>query len=205
VPRSKVQTANPPTRKQRRIAKNWIASYEAAHERTGRVIYLWLALLECLQNQLPIPDRTRHYFMHGALALHELTGKPPRKGQIAPAIARALLFLGKNGPGNPLDIEAERHEFYVAFDVFMKQGADWARHHKDGRGEHSWDAIFRDVAKDHRDRCSYCKAKSRTYPSWKQVERLWRRHAIAVIPSHLIDRARERHPTGPLKVDDILR
>jgi hypothetical protein len=79
------------------------------------------------------------------------------------------------------------HELMVAHEVYLYQGDH--RHY-------SWSAIFKDVAAEHSRTCDDGCKKPMTVAT---VKRYWYRHALSVIPPHIIKRALSQ------KLDDILR
>ena len=80
-----------------------------------------------LAGNQPVPDWTRPYLGHVAVGISRLLrgqGRIPRKGAIAPAIARIL--FPRRGRTNPFDaIKADVHELLIAHDAACLPDPEW--------------------------------------------------------------------------------
>lgn len=123
----------------------------------------------------------------------------PKKGETAREVYRALEFKRvSKGPSNPFSDNARWvHEFMIAFAVYDEHTRLWHRH-REGKGPlHDWNTIFNDVAAKHNQKqppCEVCKKLSKA-----SVKAFWYKHALAVIPPHLVRAAKSK------RIDDILR
>jgi hypothetical protein len=123
----------------------------------------------------------------------------PKKGETAREVYRALEFKRTSkGPSNPFSDNARSiHEFMLAFAVYDEHTRLWHRH-REGKGPlHDWDTIFKDVADKHNRKnppCEVCKKVSKA-----SVKAFWYKHALTVIPPHLVRAAKSK------RIDDILR
>jgi hypothetical protein len=171
----------------RTIARKWIRFATRRYNETGNPVFAWEAIGDCISNGLPLPAWTRNYLRTVAVEIAHLSrGSIPPKNAIDRAIAKAVRLKGK-GRFNPFrELGRPGHEIFIALSVYEYQGMH--RHY-------SWEAIFTDVAALHRSVCTDC-----TRPiSSATVKRYWHKHALTVIPPHLVARATSQ------KLDDILR
>lgn len=198
----------PKNEEQRQIAARWVAHHQREHELNPNPLRVWFALAEVLAYELPCPDWIGRYLLDVALGMRQLTHEPPRKGKVAPALSRLLGFTtqaaGKKKTGAVnyfVMAQQEAHELMIAMTVYQCHTRQWHKQRKGvvGEGTPDWGHVFEDAAAEHsKMRCHQCAGRRRPL-SRSTVERVWRKHALTVIPPHLIDRA------GSRKVDDILK
>jgi hypothetical protein len=175
---------------------NFLAACQEEYERTRKPAYVWDALACVLAGNRPVPDWTRPYVRDVAIGISRLSRarRSPRKRTIAPTIAR--IVFPRRGRTNPFDaIPADVHELLIAFHVYECHTRNRHAHREGREGTADWTIIFQEAAREHLRQCDRC----RRAPSTKTIERYWRKHALSVIPPHLVARARSR------KIDDILR
>lgn len=199
------------TAKQRRelalsLVRDATYSYEqemSAGRSSVAAVHAWNAIATCLSARLEMPEWTREYLLDVAREIATLSRQAvPKKGEIDRAVATALKLRG--GPKfNPFTaVTEEAHEFLIAFDVYKCQSDNHWNHQwgnmKNGPIEptYDWNTIFHTVADRHHRKCEYgCKKKI----SSATVKRCWYKHALRVIPPHLIARSKSK------KLADILR
>ena len=168
-----------------RFARNWLTFYEGEYHKTRNPVFAWGAIEEALRHDLELPSWVRAYLLESAGGITRLwrdETKKPRKGEIHRAVAGALGF-NRRGRSNPFDaIKQHGHEVMMAYHVYQT----YKRNRKNYT--HAWATVFRDAADWHHQRCVLARCRS----SAKTMERYWYKHALTVIPPHLIDRAPSR-------------
>jgi hypothetical protein len=179
-----------------RIARDWISYHKREYGNTSNPVYVWEAMAEALTHDLPLPDWTLDYLKQTAVSMARLSREQiPREGVIARAVAAALGFR-RRGRSNPFrDVNQAAHELMIASDVYTTHTMNWSRQRQGVEGTHDWDSVYRDAAILHHQHCEDCVR----VPSTGTVERYWRKHALSVIPPHLIKHA------NSTKIDDILK
>jgi hypothetical protein len=188
-------SARPSKRRRQAVARAWIDYDRRSYETTRNPVYAWDAIAGSLSAGLPLPEWTRVYLFACAGEITPLSrDRVPKKGQIAKAVAIALGF--RPGRVNPFEVHRHtEHELMLAFAVYETHAANWGDQQRGRASAHDWRTIFQDAARRHHATCDQCKR----LPSWQTMERYWRKHALTVIPPHLIDAAQSH------KVADILR
>jgi hypothetical protein len=151
-------------------------------------VYVWDALAWALSRGIPIPDWAVPYLHRVAVGISRLSrDHVPGKRAIAPTVAR-LLFprRGRTNPFNAMKTVA--HEVMIAFEVYTCHTTNWHNHREGLEVPAHWGWVYDEVASSHLKTCDRCKRK----PSAKTIELYWRKHALGVIPPHLIRRAESR-------------
>ena len=202
------------------VAKDWLRHAHDCYEETSNPVFAWEGYLSARSGKLDVPEWVLEYFDRVACRLANMSRQEqpppeesrrfipaddpawfikPNKGQIAPAVYRALEFPSrgkKMGMKNPFgDIVKTAHGVSIACLVYEEHTRNWDAQRK--IQNHDWGTIFADVAASHnqaRPRCTACKKISKA-----TVKALWYQHALAVIPAHLQAKSKSK------KVDDILR
>jgi hypothetical protein len=173
----------------RDVAREWLRHAQTSYRETENPVYAWDAIAECLSAGLPLPKWVRDYLLSVAVQITTLSRNAiPRKGDIDRAVANALRLKGRSRFNPFTELGRPAHELMVAMQVYQ--------YHTRHPG-YSWEAIFDDVAKAHR--CLHCVRSSAARIGPGTVKALWYRHALSVIPPHLVDRSPSK------KLDDILR
>ncbi len=114
----------------------------------------------------------------------------PEEGAIARAAAGAVGLKGKPKFNPFREVSRAAHEISIAMEVYH---CHTKNRNYNGAG-YSWNTVFEEVAAAHKRPCSICK----TLKSGS-VKAIWYRHALAVIPGHLVEKAKSKKPS------DILR
>lgn len=180
----------------RAVARRWLGYDRAEYDRTGNPVFAWDAIATCLSGGIPFPGWVKTYLADSAQAISDLSRRNvPTKGSVARAVATALRFSGRRGAVNPFTaIKRASHELMVAYAVYEQHTANWWNQRSGREGTHDWDAVFRDAAKAHYATCDMCKRQI----SKATVRRYWYKHALSVIPPHLVNRSQSK------KIGDIL-
>jgi hypothetical protein len=184
------------------IRADLLKHLEARYRKSRNPVDAWAAIAEALipepliEGPCEIPAFAMEYLRRCAIAIHELTTDPPRRDQVAPAIAKALEF-SRRGAGTAFtDAHRDAHEFAVAATVYQIH-SEYVYKQKRGKGPTpDWRSVFQDAADRHNQSGFGCCSKR---IGWKTVERIWRAKALSVIPPHVIARTKSK------KLDDILR
>lgn len=185
-PRAEVQ-------RRRRYAQRELERLKKRFQDTGNGLHAWFAIGECFDARVIFPPWVVDYLQDGVFEFRRLFAEPPFAGKIDAAVARAVKIAGKSRFNPFMDGRQVGHDYFLAFQVYQRQTANWHAAREQREPEHSWDAIFKDVAENHR--CHQCK-KQMTVGKVKQA---WYRYAFDVIPAHLLTTAKSRN------LDEILR
>lgn len=180
----------------RQTARQWLRYNVQRFEETGLAVYAWDAIADSLSAGVPLPKSVRRYLHDVALQIVQLSRERyPRKGEIDRAVAKALRLNG-SGKFNPFGTPRQlAHEIGIAVEVYQMHTRMLGEQRvgKVGAGTPDWTTVFKQVADEHG--CDLCRRKIGA----GTVKRYWYRHALTVIPPHLVARSQSQ------KLDDILR
>lgn len=221
APRARRRPEKVPTKHQG-VAKRRLQHDQRRYEETLNPVFAWEGYLSARSARVEVPDWVLGYFDRVGRRFANMSRQAetppeearrhlpdddpawfsrPNKGQIAPAVYRALEFPSrgkKKGPDNPFgEIVKAAHGIFIASLVYSEHARNWGAQRKGLEGTYDWDTVFANVAASHnqaRPRCTDCRKISKA-----TVKAFWYQHARSVIPPHLQAKSKSK------KIADILR